>query len=33
MELLTAAEGLLDATGNAVTLCPNHGAHTRTEPR
>lgn len=24
-ELLTAAERLLDLTGHAVTLCPNHG--------
>lgn len=26
LDLLTAAETLLAATGNAVTLCPNYGA-------
>jgi DNA-binding transcriptional ArsR family regulator len=28
MALLTAAERLLDVTGDAVTLCPNYGADT-----
>ena len=28
MALLTAAERLLDLTGDAVTLCPNYGAGT-----
>jgi len=28
MELLSAAERLLAATGDAVTLCPNFGAST-----
>ena len=27
MDLWSAAERLLDATGDAVTLCPNHGTH------
>ncbi len=27
MDLWRAAERLLDATGDAVTLCPNHGSH------
>ena len=27
MELLRAAERLLDLTGDAVTLCPTHGTH------
>lgn len=31
--LWTAAERLLAATGDAVTLCPNHGIETDTEPR
>jgi hypothetical protein len=28
MDLLTAAEQLLEATGEAVALCPNHGVGT-----
>lgn len=27
MDLWSAAERLLDATGDAVRLCPNHGTH------
>jgi hypothetical protein len=27
MDLLSAAEGLLDLTGDAVTLCPTFGAN------
>lgn len=27
LDLWKAAERLLDATGSAVTLCPNHGLH------
>ena len=31
MDLWSAAERLLEATGNAVTLCPNFGADTLTD--
>ncbi|SNR85759.1 transcriptional regulator, ArsR family [Haloechinothrix alba] len=27
LDVLTAAESVLDATGNAVTLCPTYGTH------
>ena len=29
LAVLGAAEGLLEATGSAVTLCPTYGAHAR----
>lgn len=31
LDLLTAAETVLAATGNAVALCPNYGTDTGTE--
>lgn len=33
LELLTAAEQLLDLTGDAVTLCPTHGLQALEETR
>ncbi|MGB3829119.1 MAG: ArsR family transcriptional regulator, partial [Ornithinimicrobium sp.] len=33
MDLWAAAERLLEATGDAVTLCPNHGIHALPRPR
>ncbi|GAB3480797.1 ArsR/SmtB family transcription factor [Nocardiopsis coralliicola] len=32
MDLLSSAEVLLAATGNAVALCPNYGTDSRDEP-
>jgi len=33
LDLWAAAERLLDATGDAVTLCPDHGTHTLEDAR
>lgn len=32
LDLLTAAEAVLQATGNAVVLCPNYGSDSRSRP-
>ena len=32
MDVWKAAERLLSATGDAVTLCPNHGTQVHSEP-
>lgn len=33
LDLLSAAEGLLAATGSKVSLCPNYGSATMSDPR